>query len=102
MDQMSSNAGVIPRKQFLSSTSPGLSLHDNLPTTQTRCVRRHGKLKRMKSEWNEPSPRKRSEIFAIVDLAQTNVAGRLININFRFRRRSSFPIRLGPLRRNKI
>src|SRR3954452_22116397 len=59
-------------------------------------------MKRMKAEWNEPGAGERPERFAGAGPAQPDVAGFVINVDLRFRRRHVSPARISPLWRNKI
>src|SRR6266404_804837 len=55
----------------------------------------------MKSERNNPVPRKGTEIFSCLGVAQTHIATCLLNVNLGLCRRKSPPGRISALRRDK-
>src|SRR5262249_41609691 len=99
---MARDAGVVGGNQLIRFHSPGFALHDHFPATQTRRVRRNPKLKRMKSKRNHPCAPERAKMFMVVGLADANVAGFFIDINFGVRRRNFFPFRIRPLWRDEV
>src|SRR5690348_4111132 len=93
---------VLSRRKFFSRNRPGATLHDHFAATQTRRVRPGAELKRMKAERNDPSACKRSEMFAIVDPPNANIARCFVDINFSLSWRNFSPLWIGPLRRDEV
>src|SRR5206468_4845628 len=101
-DEITRDAGVIAGRKFFARDGPRAPLHNDTPTAQARRMRRQPKLEWMKAERNDPCARKGAEVFACSHFAKTNVAARLIDINFCLCRRERAPTRVRPLRRDKI
>src|SRR5205085_753895 len=95
-------ARVVSGRQITRADRPAFPLHDYFSAAQTRRVRRESKLEWMKAERNYPRARERAEMLPIVDLADANVAGRFVDINFRISRRDFSPLWICALGRDKI
>src|SRR5947209_593822 len=101
-NEIARNAGEIAFSDFIRRYRPGAALDDDFSATQSRHVRRHPKLKRVKTKRDDPVTSERSEIFACFDFAKTNVTARLIDINFGFGRANYRPTWMAALRGDEV
>src|ERR1700726_358525 len=101
-NEVARNTGILSSGNFFLRHDPRAPLHNHFSTVQSRHLRSRAKLKWVKPERDNPVPGKRTEIFARAPFSQGNVAISLIDINFCLRRRNDLPLRVGPLRRDKI
>src|SRR5207247_8124572 len=101
-NEIARHAGKIARSEFLFSNNPRPALDNDSPAAETRHLRSHSELERMKTERDHPAARKRSKILTRSNPPQANVPARLIDIDFRLGGRNRAPVRSATLGCNEI